>query len=113
VPRCWKNGTRNNACEAFQCGNISLIRGRSIKAFVLALLSLQKISPASDTPFCEFSFSHGALFCRRFCKEAKALVETHPEKTYILVGGTGLYLQSLIGGLPELPVISESIRLLC
>jgi tRNA dimethylallyltransferase len=46
----------------------------------------------------------------RFCKEAKALVETHPEKTYILVGGTGLYLQSLIGGLPELPVISESIR---
>ena len=46
----------------------------------------------------------------RFCKEVKRLLENTLQKKYILVGGTGMYLQALIEGLPEIPSISENVR---
>lgn len=46
-----------------------------------------------------------------FCRQIKSLVSAEPEKNFILVGGTGLYLQSLMLGLPNIPEIPQSIRL--
>jgi len=46
----------------------------------------------------------------RFCKEVKELLENTSQKKYVLVGGTGMYLQALIEGLPEIPSISENVR---
>lgn len=51
------------------------------------------------------SFSAGA-----FCDQVKKLLEENPRKNFILVGGTGLYLQSLFLGLPKIPVVEPSIR---
>ena len=45
-----------------------------------------------------------------FCANVKNLVAENPKQNYILVGGTGLYLQSLMLGLPQLPKIDESVR---
>lgn len=45
-----------------------------------------------------------------FCADVKKLVEENPEKNFILVGGTGLYLQSLMLGLPKIPKIREGLR---
>ena len=46
-----------------------------------------------------------------FCDNVKGLLQENPERNYILVGGTGLYLQSLMLGLPRIPVVPENIRL--
>lgn len=53
----------------------------------------------------EESYSAG-----QFCKDVRRIIELNPEKRFILVGGTGLYLQSLILGLPQIPDISEDVR---
>lgn len=45
-----------------------------------------------------------------FCANVKNLLSKNPDQNYILVGGTGLYLQSLMLGLPQIPKIDESIR---
>ena len=45
-----------------------------------------------------------------FCANVKKLLSENPDQNYILVGGTGLYLQSLMLGLPQLPKIDESVR---
>ena len=45
-----------------------------------------------------------------FCANVKELLSENPNQNYILVGGTGLYLQSLMLGLPQLPKIDEFIR---
>lgn len=45
-----------------------------------------------------------------FCKDVKKLLADNPDRKYILVGGTGLYLQALTLGLPEMPAIDSSIR---
>ena len=45
-----------------------------------------------------------------FCANVKNLLSVNPDRNYILVGGTGLYLQSLMLGLPQIPKIDESIR---
>lgn len=45
-----------------------------------------------------------------FCRDVKQILEENPEKNFILVGGTGLYLQSLVLGLPKIPKIDEAIR---
>lgn len=45
-----------------------------------------------------------------FCASVKKLVAENPEQNYILVGGTGLYLQSLMLGLPKIPKIREGLR---
>lgn len=45
-----------------------------------------------------------------FCADVKKLVESRPEKNFILVGGTGLYLQSLMLGLPKIPKIEPGVR---
>ena len=45
-----------------------------------------------------------------FCANVKNLLSVSPDQNYILVGGTGLYLQSLMLGLPQIPKIDESIR---
>ena len=34
----------------------------------------------------------------------------YPERNYILVGGTGLYMQTLMLGLPQIPAVPESAR---
>ena len=51
------------------------------------------------------TFSAGA-----FCTAVKELLATDTQKNYILVGGTGLYLQSLMLGLPKIPAVPENIR---
>lgn len=45
-----------------------------------------------------------------FCTDVKKLLEENPEKNFILVGGTGLYLQSLMLGLPKIPKIRVGLR---
>ena len=45
-----------------------------------------------------------------FCANVKKLLSENPDQNYILVGGTGLYLQSLMLGLPQLPKVDEFIR---
>jgi tRNA dimethylallyltransferase len=45
-----------------------------------------------------------------FCANVKKLLVENPNQNYILVGGTGLYLQSLMLGLPQIPKIDESMR---
>lgn len=52
------------------------------------------------------SFSAGG-----FCNKVKELLSANPEQNYILVGGTGLYLQSLMLGLPQIPTVPEEVRL--
>lgn len=52
------------------------------------------------------SFSAGG-----FCNKVKELLSANPEQNYILVGGTGLYLQSLMLGLPQIPAVPEEVRL--
>ena len=51
------------------------------------------------------TFSAGA-----FCSAVKELLESNPQKKYILVGGTGLYLQSLLLGLPKIPAVPADVR---
>ncbi|MBQ2561476.1 MAG: tRNA (adenosine(37)-N6)-dimethylallyltransferase MiaA [Fibrobacter sp.] len=45
-----------------------------------------------------------------FCASVNKLLSENPDRNYILVGGTGLYLQSLMLGLPQIPKIDESVR---
>lgn len=45
-----------------------------------------------------------------FCSLVKGLLEKNPQKNYILVGGTGLYVQSLMLGLPRIPKVSDEVR---
>ena len=51
------------------------------------------------------TFSAGA-----FCRLVKELLAENPHKNFIMVGGTGLYLQSLMLGLPKIPAVPEGIR---
>lgn len=45
-----------------------------------------------------------------FCSDVQGLLQQNPEKNFVLVGGTGLYLQALTLGLPKIPAIDGSIR---
>ena len=45
-----------------------------------------------------------------FCSDVRTLLETNPQKNFILVGGTGLYLQALMLGLPKIPEIDKLVR---
>lgn len=45
-----------------------------------------------------------------FCTDVKKLLAENPDRNFILVGGTGLYLQSLMLGLPKIPKFDETIR---
>jgi tRNA dimethylallyltransferase len=54
------------------------------------------------------SFSVG-----EFVREVKTLLRKNPEISYILVGGTGMYLQALTEGLAEIPPVSEDVRERC
>jgi len=45
-----------------------------------------------------------------FCDGVKKIVAKNPEKNFILVGGTGLYIQSLMLGLPKIPEIDPLFR---
>lgn len=46
----------------------------------------------------------------KFCENVKALVASNPKQNYILVGGTGLYIQSLMLGLPQIPSIPPMVK---
>ena len=46
-----------------------------------------------------------------FCSDVRRLLADNPGRSYILVGGTGLYLQSLMLGLPKLPKVDPSVRM--
>ena len=50
-------------------------------------------------------FSAGA-----FLKNVHQILKENQRKNFILVGGTGLYLKSLIEGLPDIPEISEATK---
>ncbi len=54
------------------------------------------------------SFSVG-----EFVRNVKTLLRANPQTSYILVGGTGMYLQALTEGLAEIPQVSEEVRLHC
>lgn len=54
----------------------------------------------------EKAFSAG-----NFCKGVRDILAANPEKNYIAVGGTGLYLQSLMLGLPQIPKIDPAVRM--
>lgn len=45
-----------------------------------------------------------------FCRQVKSLLAEKPDKNYILVGGTGLYVQSLLLGLPNIPAVPPTVR---
>ena len=45
-----------------------------------------------------------------FCRDVKSILQGNPERNYILVGGTGLYMQTLMLGLPQIPAVPESAR---
>ena len=45
-----------------------------------------------------------------FCRQVKNLLAENPSKNYILVGGTGLYVQSLLLGLPNIPAVPQGVR---
>lgn len=45
-----------------------------------------------------------------FCAGVKRLLLANPTQNYIMVGGTGLYLQALTLGLPQIPKIDSQIR---
>ena len=45
-----------------------------------------------------------------FCRDVKSILQENPERNYILVGGTGLYMQTLMLGLPQIPAVPESAR---
>ncbi len=48
-----------------------------------------------------------------FVRLVKRIIETNPTRSYILVGGTGLYLQALTEGLAEIPQVSGDVRRKC
>lgn len=48
-----------------------------------------------------------------FVRNVKDLIAENPETPYILVGGTGMYLQALTEGLAEIPQIQENVRAEC
>lgn len=45
-----------------------------------------------------------------FCSGVRKILSGNPDRNYIAVGGTGLYLQSLMLGLPQIPKIDPAIR---
>ncbi len=45
-----------------------------------------------------------------FLKQTRAVLNEFPERPFILVGGTGLYLQTFIDGLPNIPPIEQNIK---
>lgn len=45
-----------------------------------------------------------------FCRDVKSIVDGNPKRNFILVGGTGLYIQSLMLGLPQIPTIPNTVR---
>lgn len=45
-----------------------------------------------------------------FCRQVKNLLVENPDRNYILVGGTGLYVQSLFLGLPKIPAVPQAVR---
>lgn len=53
----------------------------------------------------EESYSAG-----RFVADVKEILQESPNHNFILVGGTGLYLQSLMLGLPEIPPVDVAVR---
>ena len=48
-----------------------------------------------------------------FVRIVKDILERNPSGRYILVGGTGLYLQALTEGLAEIPKVSGEVRAEC
>lgn len=45
-----------------------------------------------------------------FLKDVHRIVDSRVKENFILVGGTGLYLQALAEGLPEIPEISAEVK---
>ena len=45
-----------------------------------------------------------------FCTGVRKILSDNPDRNYIAVGGTGLYLQSLMLGLPQIPKIDPAVR---
>lgn len=54
----------------------------------------------------EQSYSAG-----EFVRDVKRILDDNPSKNFILVGGTGLYLQALVLGLPKIPKADVNERL--
>ena len=48
-----------------------------------------------------------------FVRNVKELLQKNPQTPYILVGGTGMYVQALTEGLAEIPHVSEDVRKHC
>jgi len=46
----------------------------------------------------------------QFVEDVRMIESAHPEKTFILVGGTGLYCTALMEGMSSLPAVSIKVR---
>jgi tRNA dimethylallyltransferase len=46
----------------------------------------------------------------RFCSDALAILKRDPHKPYLLVGGTGMYVQALHDGLSNIPSVDPAVR---
>jgi len=51
-----------------------------------------------------------AYSAARFVEDVKKIINDHQDKRFILVGGTGMYLQTLVQGLSPLPPADPEIR---
>ncbi|MBR4916061.1 MAG: tRNA (adenosine(37)-N6)-dimethylallyltransferase MiaA [Fibrobacter sp.] len=45
-----------------------------------------------------------------FCANVRELLAANPDRKFIAVGGTGLYMQSLMLGLPQIPKVAPEMR---
>ena len=91
--------------ERFDAEIIGVDSRQVYKDFCIAL-SLKRV-PHHLVNFLE---PEKTFFAGAFCRAVKNLLTENPQKNFILVGGTGLYIQSLFLGLPKIPPVPEEIR---
>ena len=83
-----------------------IYRGFAIGTAQPAVSEMQRVAHHLIN-FCDPTRAYSA---GDFCSGVRGLLEAKPQKNFILVGGTGLYLQALMLGLPKIPEIDKSVR---
>ena len=83
-----------------------IYRGFAIGTAQPAVSEMQRVAHHLIN-FCDPTRAYSA---GDFCSDVRALLDANLQKNFILVGGTGLYLQALMLGLPKIPEIDKSVR---
>ena len=96
---------RNHA-EIIGVDSRQIYRGFAIGTAQPAVSDMQRVAHRLIN-FCDPTRVYSA---GDFCFDVRALLDANPQKNFILVGGTGLYLQALMLGLPKIPEIDKSVR---